>query len=116
MYFLEHHFLICQSWILYCFQPPDKIIASVNPNRPLPNERKPQQLEYGYVEPEPESVSPGRLSLKQALQLLSKYQLDKAKNNVKSLAAEYNLSEKDVGEFFCQFTDLKMCPVNGILH
>lgn len=84
---------------MLCFvQPPDKIRARVDPNRPLPIERRPHylDLEYGYLEPE--SVSPGRLTLKQALLLLSKHQLDKEKNNIKALALEFNLSEKDVGE------------------
>lgn len=79
------------------FQPPEKIESKVNPDKPLPFQRKTEILEYGYVELD--SVPPGRLSLKQALQLLSKYQLDKTTNTVEKLALDYNLSPKDVGEY-----------------
>ena len=80
------------------FQPPDKIESEANPGRPLPLERRTVIQEYGYVEPD--YVPSGRLSLKQALQLLSKYQLDKTTHTVEKLSLEYSLNPKEVGKYF----------------
>ncbi|KAJ1529612.1 hypothetical protein ONE63_006380 [Megalurothrips usitatus] len=85
--------------------PLPEISRKVDPRKPLPSERKSTHLEYNYVEPE--TRSPGFLSLLEAIQLLSQYQRDKKNNPVSKLAAEYNLKEKDVEnvvEYFKLYT------------
>lgn len=63
--------------------------------RALPQSRTtPQQRKYGFFEP---SVVPrGRLTLRQATQMLSDAQTNPAKFTPQALAAQYDLSEKDV--------------------
>lgn len=65
------------------------------PERALPQSRTtPQQRKYGFFEP---SVVPrGRLTLRQATQMLSDAQTEPAKFTPQALAAQYNLNEKDV--------------------
>lgn len=63
--------------------------------RALPQVRTtPQQRKFGFFEP---SVVPrGRLTLRQATQMLSDAQAEPAKFTPQALAAQYELSEKDV--------------------
>lgn len=67
-----------------------------NPNRPLPIGRTTSRDPYGYQEPQ--TVSTGRITLRQAIRLLSQHQRDKKTNSIQILAAEYNMSEEDVGK------------------
>lgn len=66
-----------------------------HPERALPQSRTtPHQRKYGFFEP---SVVPrGRLTLRQATQMLSDAQTEPAKFTPQALAAQYNLNEKDV--------------------
>ena len=91
--------------------PPEKFSKPVDPKKPLPVQRTTEPEDHFYVEPT--TLPPGKLSLKQALQLLSKYQLDKKTNTVESLAQDYNLSIKDVEnivEYFKVYTLVDLNP------
>lgn len=69
---------------------PEKNIFKENPSRPLPQDRKMFDApDYGYIQPE--NVPPGKINLKNALQLISDYQVDKIKNNPQKLALDYKL-------------------------
>ncbi|XP_077485582.1 NADH dehydrogenase [ubiquinone] 1 alpha subcomplex assembly factor 4 [Amblyomma americanum] len=63
--------------------------------RPLPQSRTtPEQRKYGFFEPS--LVPRGKLTLRQATQLLADAQNDPAQFTPQALAAQYNLSEQDV--------------------
>ncbi|XP_075551161.1 NADH dehydrogenase [ubiquinone] 1 alpha subcomplex assembly factor 4 [Dermacentor variabilis] len=69
--------------------------APLESGRPLPQSRAaPQQYKYGFFEP---SVVPrGRLTLRQATQLLADAKNDPNTFSPKALAAQYSLDEKDL--------------------
>lgn len=70
-----------------------------NPDRPLPLNRKILEFqEFGYSEPK--IVTPGRITLRQVLKLISKHQANpKAWDNTKE-ALNYNISEENLSKFY----------------
>lgn len=63
--------------------------------RVLPQSRQSwQQYQYGYYEPE--TVQPGRITLRQATQLVSDGAADPARFTPEALAAQYGLRVEDV--------------------
>lgn len=65
--------------------------------RPLPLERKtPDDFEYGYLEPN--RISPGHCTLRQALKFINDHQLDPESWPAKKIANEYKLKEPLVGK------------------
>lgn len=76
--------------MLWLFQKKTDINAS---NRPLPHSRvTADESLYGYSESEEGTTPAGRLSLKQALQLIADHRADPKKHSNSSIAAQYKLS------------------------
>lgn len=69
-----------------------------NPSRPLPLDRKHvEEFEYGTKEPA--NVPIGKVTLRMALEFLTKHQNDPKEFTVKKIADDYSLSEEKVGKF-----------------
>ncbi|EDV42176.1 uncharacterized protein Dana_GF17139 [Drosophila ananassae] len=69
--------------------------ADTKEERVLPKDRKtPEDFEYGYLEPT--RVTPGRCTLRQALQFINDHQLDPESWPVNKIANEYKLKEPHV--------------------
>ncbi|KAH8328739.1 hypothetical protein KR074_004361 [Drosophila pseudoananassae] len=77
--------------------------ADAKEERVLPKDRKtPEDFEYGYMEPT--RVTPGRCTLRQALQFINDHQLDPESWPVNKIANEYKLKEPHVGTISCPGT------------
>ncbi|KAG0410965.1 hypothetical protein HPB47_011906 [Ixodes persulcatus] len=75
--------------------PSDQNSEPEKAERVLPQSRQSwQQYQYGYYEPE--TVRPGRITLRQATQLVSDGAADPARFTPEALAAQYNLQVEDV--------------------
>lgn len=78
------------------FKEPE-ISSRNDPERPLPQDTTvPAPFEYGFYEPE--QTVPGRLTLRQALEVLNKYSADPEKNSVEVLAKDYKMDRKSLGK------------------
>lgn len=92
--------------------PDSQVQQSAPPGsgRPLPQSRTvPQQHKYGFFEP---SVVPrGRLTLRQATQLLADVKNDPDTFTPVALAAQYSLDEKDVHNVLRYFSVFRMHSV-----
>ncbi|XP_030375848.1 protein NDUFAF4 homolog [Scaptodrosophila lebanonensis] len=75
---------------------------AVKEERPLPLERKaPNDFEYGYQEPV--RVTPGRCTLRQALEFINNHQLDAETWTAKKIADEYKLKQGHVEDILQHF-------------
>lgn len=75
--------------------------------RPLPEEISTKPLpEYGIVEPK--HIQPGKLTIRQALDMISKYQSDPRTFNSAHLAKEYNLELYDTQQILKHFQTFHM--------
>lgn len=76
-----------------------EIDTRYNPEQPLPQEKTvPEPFEYGFYEPD-EPVA-GRLTLRQAIEVLNKHSRDPEQNTVEVLAKEYQMDPKVLGKFY----------------
>ncbi|XP_017071914.1 protein NDUFAF4 homolog [Drosophila eugracilis] len=81
--------------------------ADKTEKRPLPLERKtPDDFEYGYLEPT--RITPGRCTLRQALQFISDHQLDPESWPAKKIANDYKLKEPLVENILHYFKTFNM--------
>ncbi|GAU97409.1 hypothetical protein RvY_08715 [Ramazzottius varieornatus] len=71
-------------------------------SRPLPEERQTMdEPEYGF--PEPEKVMPGKITFKNALELMALAQHDPVTYNAEHLASVYNMRPEDVADLVRYF-------------
>ncbi|XP_033163664.1 protein NDUFAF4 homolog [Drosophila mauritiana] len=76
-------------------------------HRPLPLERQtPDDFEYGYLEPN--RISPGHCTLRQALKFINDHQLDPESWPAKKIANEYKLKEPLVENILHYFKTFNM--------
>lgn len=72
---------------------------SQNIDKPLPSDTKRvQEFEFGHKEPE--NVTKGRITMKQATQFLGDYQKNSAEWTVEKIAQHYKLPASTVGGYF----------------
>ncbi|CAD7085040.1 unnamed protein product [Hermetia illucens] len=78
-----------------------------NPNRPLPLDRAVvQDFEYGFMEPS--RVTPGRCTLRQAMQFITDHNSDPEKWTRQKIAEEYKLKEENVGKILDYFRSFQI--------
>ncbi|XP_066246178.1 protein NDUFAF4 homolog [Euwallacea similis] len=69
--------------------------TNANPNRPLPQDKShPGEFAFGYKEPKPDNIPPGKTTLRNVLQFISNHQGEPLKYTAKSIATEHNLDEE----------------------
>jgi NADH dehydrogenase [ubiquinone] 1 alpha subcomplex assembly factor 4 len=74
-----------------------QVSTKQDPNKPLPlNKKEVQDFEYGFQEPE--NVSRGRITLRNAMKLISDHQVDPQEWTSTKIASTYTLKENIVGE------------------
>lgn len=79
----------------------------ININRPLPTDTKRQEdSDYGHLEPE--FVTPGKVTLRQAIQFISDHQMDEKKFPLPKLVEQYKLKEEDMFNILQYFRAFKL--------
>lgn len=79
----------------------------ININRPLPADTKRQQdSDYGHLEPE--FVTPGKVTLRQAIQFISDHQTDPKKFPLPKLVDQYKVKDEDMFNILQYFKAFKL--------
>lgn len=71
-----------------------------DPGKLPQNRKQPEDYEYGFLEPDPEKVSRGRCTLRQAIKFISDHQTDPKEWTATKIANEYKLKEDLVGKYY----------------
>lgn len=79
----------------------------ININRPLPVDTKRQEdSDYGHLEPE--FITPGKVTIKQAIQFISDHQTDEKKFPLPKIVDQYKLKDEDVFNVLQYFRAFKL--------
>lgn len=79
----------------------------ININRPLPTDTK-RQIDSDYGHLEPEYITPGKVTLRQAIQFISDHQTDPKKFPLPKLVDQYKLKEQDMFNILQYFRAFKL--------
>lgn len=79
----------------------------INLNRPLPLDTK-RQADYDYGHKEPENITPGRCTLKQAIQFISDHQTDAKLWPLPKIVDQYKLKDEEVFNVLHYFSAFKL--------
>jgi len=76
----------------------------VNPDKPLPLNRKPvEDFEMGHQEPDPNKVSRGKCTLRQAIKFISDHQTTPNEWTAERISNEYKLKRENVDDILANF-------------
>lgn len=79
----------------------------INLSRPLPVDTK-RQEDYDYGHKDPELITPGRVTLKQAIQFISDHQSDPKQWPLPKIVDQYRMKDEDVFNILQYFTAFKL--------
>lgn len=83
----------CVHFVIYLFQPvyePSRTTL----DKPLPVNRQTEYFEMGFKEPDPANISTGKISLRQGLEIVSKFKTSTENYTVEKLSEEYKLTNE----------------------
>lgn len=76
----------------------------MNPDKPLPLNRKPvEDFEMGYQEPDPNKISKGKCTLRQAIKFISDHQTTPNEWTAERISNEYKLNRENVDDILANF-------------